>query len=180
MRIIKRIKDLWYRAKCFVWNRYSTVRAETLPHTWVDRSHLLPHIMFQILTDFLNKECNPGPVEWYGEFAHKITVNGTEVNVMDEMKDLVYWWHEDYLKNYDTCFDYWHDFIKDHSREEDIPAGVYGGEVVFEWVRNYDTPENEQLAEELFKNALDRQTNYDKELMSRMCRLVNVSPYMWT
>ena len=64
--------QIWCRLKCWAWKRYTTVKPRYLDHTWCDRCDLLPHMMFEILCDFVEKECSPGCVEWYGEHGHKL------------------------------------------------------------------------------------------------------------
>jgi len=96
---------MWYNFKCWAWHRYGTIRCRHLPHTGSDRRTILLHASFQILTDFIDKECSPGHVLWYGEGEHQVMVNGVMENVMDEMKELYYWWNTVYLKDYPTKID---------------------------------------------------------------------------
>jgi len=65
----------------------------------------LLHASFEILTQFIEKECSPGHVEWYGDGAHQVMVKGVMENVMDEMKELYYWWNTVYLKEYPSLMD---------------------------------------------------------------------------
>ena len=96
---------IWYNFKCWAWHRYSTIRCRELPHTWCDRRDLLLHASFQILTDFIDKECSPGHVQWYGDGAHHLKVDGVVENVMDEMLELYWWWDTVYLKEYPKTMD---------------------------------------------------------------------------
>lgn len=88
-----RPQELLYRFKCFVWHRYSTVKPQYLPHTWVDRSDLLPHVMFQILTDFIEKE---NPFECHIDWDY----DGEHRQAKKEMLELYHWWHYVYQKAY--------------------------------------------------------------------------------
>lgn len=91
--------QLYYRIKCFLWHRYTTIKPRTLKyHTWCDRCTLLPHIMFEILSQYIEREAEN--IEWYGEYGHKINVDGKEVFVRDEMQFLYDWWHKIYLGEY--------------------------------------------------------------------------------
>lgn len=175
-----RPKQLWYRFKCWAWHRYSTVRVRALPHTWVDRCELMPQVMFQILSDFIEKECSPGHVEWYGEYSHTITVGGKVVNVRDEMQNLYDWWHNDYLKNRDKCYDLYFDFCDKHMKRDEIEHESEEHGTLFEWVEVWDTPENEEIGEVMWEAARKREVQYVEELNTRLHRLVNVIPYMWT
>jgi len=96
---------MWYNLKCWAWHRYGTVRCRHLPHTWSDRRTILLHASFQILTDFIDKECLPGHIEWYGDCPHQLMVNGVMENVMDEMQELYRWWNTVYLKEYPAKMD---------------------------------------------------------------------------
>jgi len=70
-RLWRRITDGWYYLRCLVWHRYNVVKAKHLPPTWVDRCQLLPHVMFQVLCDFVEKE--DGIKANYFEGADKYT-----------------------------------------------------------------------------------------------------------
>ena len=63
------------------------------------------HASFQILTDFIDKECSPGHVEWYGDCPHQLEVNGVMENVMDEMLELYWWWNTVHEKEYPAKMD---------------------------------------------------------------------------
>lgn len=49
--------QIWYRLKCFVWYRYTTVHPRTLPwHTWTDRDTILTHSIMEIVSCYLEEE----------------------------------------------------------------------------------------------------------------------------
>ena len=180
--------QIWYRLKCWVWHRYTTVKPRTLKyHTWCDKDILLIHTMFEILSRFIEKECSPGIVDWYHEDAYRIIPGYPydyeqikknlehSVLVRDEMQDLYDWWHKEYLLNVDNIFDKWHEWFTKHSvcKKEDnrfIPL----------WTREWDTEENKKISTILRKEAHDREEDLRKELENRMVRLVYVSPFFWT
>lgn len=86
--------ELWYQLKCFVWYRYTTVKPQYLGHSWCDRTELLPHMMFQILSDFIIKEnggidFNKSIVDWEYDEIHR--------NAKNDMIKLYKWWHEQYI-----------------------------------------------------------------------------------
>jgi len=184
--------EVWYRFKCWAWSRYSTVKPRYLPHTWVDRTELLPHMMFEILSDFIEKECGPDCfVEWYGDDPHMIEVNGEQVIVRDELQDLYDWWHDDYMKNKDNIFDAWHEHRKLHV--EDVWTTVIDQDIK-DWVEElgedsedleeFDTKYSSEEAkienERLFKEAQELEESYRVGLEQRLIRLIKVRPYMWT
>ncbi len=85
-----RIHDLWYRFRCRVWNRYDRITVKTLPPTYGDRVEFLPHVMFQVLTDFIEKEKPDEVVDWDATKEHRFA--------RDKMDELLNWWRDTYLK----------------------------------------------------------------------------------
>ncbi len=178
---------MWYRFKCWTWKRYTTIKPRTLPHTWCDRSHLLPHMIFEILSQFIEGECGPdGHVEWYGEWGHKLE---SGKYVRDEMQELYDWWHQDYLVNFNHCHDEWHDFSEAHCKDAWLPhedplkgcSPHYDpDETYFEWVHVWDSLENERKGDELFKAVRAKEVEYEKQLNINMKRVIDIAPYMWT
>ena len=185
--------ELWYKTKCFCWKRYSTIRARSLPHTWMDRDTILAHTMFEILSQFVEQECGPnGNVDWYPEEAgHKIVV-GKQWNkdtdddpnaiwVRDEIQNLYDWWNKTYLP-------YWHKdgstaeweavfkFNEDH--QPDILKPKEDGKIynVFEFEKVEDLKESRRLT----KIAQDADENIANQLDERLHRILNLRHYMWT
>jgi len=172
-----RPSEVWYRLKCFLFKRYTTVKPKTLPyHTWVDRDVLLLHTMFQILTDFVEQECSPGVINWYHEHAGKIRVGGKEKFVRDELQDLYNWWQQvPEGASYDyTCPKLNKFREKVYSklppiRFEKIPDSEY-----FEMVS--DKTRYDKYCVKLI-HLENKQRKVTKEYMKR---LVRVSEYLWT
>ena len=155
-----RLGELWYKFKCFVWHRYSTVKSRHLGHTWVDRSDLMHYTMMEILSDFIEKECGEDCiVDWDSDDEHR--------RVRSELQEIYDWWHQDYLKNHDHYYDEWHDFSKKYS-SGDILDPV--------WV----SKQTKAHADHLFNQALQREKDHKEELNRRLHQLVDLAPYMWT
>jgi hypothetical protein len=116
--------ELWYQLKCFLWNRYTTVRPQYLGHAWCDRSELLPHVMFQILTDFVIKE-NGGidivgtplktHVDWFATDHH--------TEAWNEMVRLYKWWHNVYIPFFN---DGWKMISKSHDEYHALQDQIEG------------------------------------------------------
>jgi len=181
-----RPKNLWYRFKCWAWRRHTTVKPRTLDHMWCDRSHLLPHMIFEILSQFIEQECTPERVVWYGEHGHRI--EGGKY-VRDEMQELYDWWHQDYLVNYDCVFKKWHELREAHSKDAWLPVenevkldclAADPDEEYSEWLHIWDSVENERKGEELLKECRASEVEYDKQLAINMKRVIDIAPYMWT
>ena len=92
-----RPSTLWYKFSCWAWYRHTTKKPRYLPHTFVDKTTLVPHMMFELLSEFLEKECSPGIVDWT-HCTH--SVGERTFNVLEEMQELNEWWHEVYHKQY--------------------------------------------------------------------------------
>ncbi len=181
------IDGLWYRFKCWIWHRYTTVKPRYLDHTWRDRCVQLPHMMFEILSRFVEEECSLGNIEWYGEYGHKVVVDGTERYVRDELQDLYDWWHTFYQKEYPKRWDaLWDETFKHEPTKNLVPIDFGGDEVseedavAFRWDPRFKTEEDKKLYKHGIDavNALDREV--EAELRARLHRLVNVIPHMWT
>jgi hypothetical protein len=133
--------------------------------------------MFEILAQFLKEECSPGCIEWYGEYGHKINVDGVEKYVMAEMKDLDAWWRESWNKEYNNVRDILWAEARKHaptSEDEELPNGN------FLYRPQYKTKEDEEIYVRcmLAINKLDRIK--EEALQERLHRLIPLIPYMWT
>lgn len=155
--------QIWYRFKCWAWKRYSTVKPRYLKHTWCDMDHLMAHTMFEILSTFIEEECSPGHVVWYGEYAHMVEVNGEQVNVRDEMQYLYDWWHKKYNGSYEKETDE----IYEHTIDE--PFVDDNGHL-------YMSDHNRAL----YKKASELEQEYEEQLEENLIRLLKIRPYMWT
>jgi len=173
---------LWYSFKCWAWHRYTTIKPRYLNHEWCDRMVILPHMMFELLCQFIEDECSPGHIEWYGENGHKITVDGKEKYVMDEMKELRTWWIEEYHGRYPRLEDQIHDAIQAHDSVHRLCdfVEVEGRDDVVQWDPQYDTPENKERGMELLRRLGWHERCADAALERRLHRLLAVRHYMWT
>lgn len=89
-----RPKELWYRLKCRVWKKYTTVKPRTLGHGWCDRDGLLIHCIFEIARDFLENEGPKTEAEW----AEQKEMNPAFYESWNETRELIDWWlkHDDH------------------------------------------------------------------------------------
>lgn len=85
-----KIHHLWYRFRCRIWNKYNRITVKTLPSTWNDRDRFLVHVMFQVLTDFIEKEKPDVHIDWDSTKEHRFA--------RDKMDELLGWWRSVYLK----------------------------------------------------------------------------------
>jgi hypothetical protein len=179
-----------YRIKCYLFKRYTTVKPRYLGHTWCDRSHLLPHVMFEILSDFVEKELDykkdtfPGIVDWYSGHA-KIKVDSGDKLVIDEMIELYEWWHS--VQDYEPHAK-WHEWRKLHTKEKDeddeftvAEVDEYGDPTLYNWDGpEWDSEENELEGDRLLKEAQKAEKDFEEKFEENLIRLVKVRRWMWT
>ena len=170
--------QIWYYLKCWAWHRYTTVKPRYLGHTWCDRTELMPNMMFEILCQFVEEECSPGWVEWYGEVGQKITVGGQEKYVMDEMRELIKWWHEDWHKIYPEVGDLlWAEAGKHLPIQE---YTIIEGADLLDCLPQFKTEEDETIYN-LCMAALNKlEQNMYRALADRLHRIIPLIPFMWT
>jgi hypothetical protein len=138
----------------------------------------MPNMMFEMLCQFIEKECSPGNIEWYGEGGHKFTVNKVEKYVMDEMKELVEWWHKVWNKEYQEVSDMlWAEAgLHSPTREfVDVPGTTY-----IEWLPEFETEEDETIYNNCVMAVNKLERNMHKALEDRLHRIIPLIPYMWT
>lgn len=179
--------QLWYKLICRLWRRYTVIKSRYLPYTWVDRCDLLPETMFEILSQFIEKECSPGTVQWYGEHGHKIVVNGTAKFVRDEMQYLYDWWHDTYKVDYDKAEEQLCEKSKLHHPDRIfIPIDEEGNETDeenaswFEYCPQFKNCEDKEMYNAALDTLYALEVTKEKELDEMLHRLINIRPYLWT
>jgi hypothetical protein len=176
-----RPSEMWYTLKCFLWKRYTVIKPRYLPYTWCDRVDVLPHMMFEILSQFIEQECSPGHVDWEGT-GHMVVVNGESVNVRDEMQELYDWWHNVYMKEYEEVNKIlWKEAEKHNPIEcedEEEYDEILGK--IYIWNQHFKTTEDKELYHKCLKASNKLETIQNKDLLSRMHRVVNLTNYLWT
>ncbi len=171
--------QIWYHLKCWAWLRYTTVKPRYLGHTWCDRSTILPNAMFEVLCQFVERECSPGYVEWYGECGHKITVGGEEKYVMDEMKDLIAWWHQVWNKDVGEVEDMlWAEAHKHTPTSYFEP--FEDSKDLMEWKLRFTSEGDEEIYRCCLDGLRKLEQNMEAALEKRLHRIIKLIPYMWT
>ena len=165
--------QLWYRIKCFCWHRYTTVKPRYLDHTWTDRCEVLPHMMFEILSEFIERECQPEYIEWYGEYGRKIG----DKYVRDEMQELYDWWHRVYQKQYPAI----EERLWEHAhKHKPVVDWVDIEDDCLEYRPTWKTDRDEKLYRLYLDATSSQETRMEAELKANLHRIVNIIPYMWT
>lgn len=166
----KRIKDFFRSIKNRILKPYTTIKPRYLGHNWTDHVDILPHMMFESLSIFIEKECSPECVEWYGEYPHMIMVGMEWKNVRDEMQDLYDWWHQEYIP-------YWMGDTDIKFEGEDLEINEF-------FIALNKDPKDRTKKERDYFDYLSKlnqqQFEMDRELQSKMNRLIRLRRYMWT
>lgn len=177
-----RIHELLYRLKCRFWKKYTTYKPRYLDHTWHDRDNILLHICFEILCQFIEKECSPGNIDWNYDKEHR--------DIMKEMLSLYNWWIDchtgrpnDYYglldKQFDELFqiyDYWIKYnggpIK-HIPLKNKDNKVYAYEIVGEY-------KDEERHQEYVLARQKLEEMHEEFINSQLKRLIDLRKWMWT
>lgn len=170
--------QLIYRLKCWSWKRYTTVKPRYLPHSWCDRTELLPHMMFELLSQFLEKECSPGIVDWDATPDHK--------QAMRDMRKLYDWWHITYQKVYPEVENIlWEEAEKHYPTTHWEPCNdkiltCKYGEGLQTYSPKFKTKEDKEIYNQNLKaiNKLERK-HWD-DLQKRLHQLIDLREYFWT
>ena len=74
-----RPSSIWRRFSCWGWKRYTTIKPRTMPwNGWTEYGLLLPHVMFEVLVRYVEKQTENGNIDW----------------VDPEVLELYRWWNE--------------------------------------------------------------------------------------
>jgi len=167
--------QVWYRLKCFVWHRYTTVKPRYLPHTWMDRCEIMPHVMFEVLCQFLEKECNPGNKEWYGEHGRKLD---SGKYVMDEMKDIAEWWTGVWNKAYpEVCDQLWKEANKHPPVSEFEPCD--DNPHLVSWDLKFANDNDDEIYHRCLSALNKGERAMEEQRIEMMHRLVTITPHLW-
>ena len=159
-----RLHDALYWLKCWLWRRYNRITVKTLPVTWTDRCEFLPHVMFQVLADFVEREKIDEVVNWNSDSEHAAA--------RAKMDELLIWWREEYLP-FDEMEGY--DAVKgdDPLRFKEVIASGSG-------VKCYRLPPATKEQEAFFAEVHRKEEAMNAALASRMKELVDLRPWLWT
>jgi hypothetical protein len=142
--------------------------------------------MFEILSQFIEKECCPEHIDWKSS-GHIVKVSNKNVNVRDEMQDLYNWWHKIYNKSYPKKHEQlWKRIEKCNVKLKSIPKDKDGqvtsekSAEYFSLDLEYRNPKQKLLYKKLLKEVGQLDQDMHNELLKRMERLVRVSPFLWT
>lgn len=163
----RNIKERWYWLKCYLWRKHNHVRIRTLPVTWSDRTEILPHAMFQVLSDFMEKEKPGERIDWSWNEEH--------AHVWKEMNELYEWWHNTYLP-----FDPWKaapipEDVEPNVRIKEMEDGRRLTEVL-----SWGSQEHETAYKLAWEKHREAEEDMERQLEENSIRLIRIRRYLWT
>ena len=166
-----------------LWHKHTTVKPRSLGNNWCDIDHLMSHTMFELLSRFIEDECSPGHVRWYGEGGFdKFDFNGKHKYIMDELLDLYYWWNFVYLKEYKEVEEIlWKEIDKNQPDQLVVKTKIgYLYNPTWFNKRQDEIKDKLTIYKICFKAMNKLEIRMEKDLNDRMKRLVDVRRVMWT
>lgn len=157
---------MWYKIKCF-FKRYSTVKPRYLDHTYCDSVELMPHLMFELLSRYVEEEADT--IEWYGEYLHMIKGE----NVRDIMQKLYIWWNDIYIKKYDEVADIIYAEMEKHE-----PSNIFDSENFFN--PRWDSKEDKAIYKRLQAAWQKIEVIKEIDLEIKLLQLLKIRRYLWS
>lgn len=180
-----RPKNAWYVFSCWAWKRYSTVKPRKLDHTWIDRSALIYHVVFEVLSDFVEKELDrvpkylskPPPSErTYTPSEEETAMYANQLAIENELREIHKWWTTQYNEEY--CYD-----LSDEDFDKEFPWCVV----------KEPNPKNTPIEVREHEDAtlpapyryrimarLYAEMRYNEMVLAKAKRVIELSPHMWT
>lgn len=156
------VGDNWYKLKCWVWRRHTTIKPRNLDHTWCDKTELIPHILFECLSEFIENECSPGIVDWDSDRPHR--------EVRRKMQELYDWWNNHYIPFYFK--DKFTNMICDQ-----MPVGI-NPDVILN--KKFATEAEAKMEKQLFHVLSTSEDRISKELSKKCKQIITLRRWMWT
>lgn len=154
------LHEIPYWIKCRLWKRYNVLKIKSLPCTWTDRDHIMIHAMFQVLSDFIEKEDPDNhfhPTE--SEFS----------KISNKMHDLLDWWKNVYLK-----FDAWEGIKLDCSFDDNMFIPCKDHPELYE-MKPFSKKDKKKM--DLIQK---REVDMAQELEKKLRELLDIRKFMWT
>lgn len=147
--------------------KHTTIKPRHLPDTWVDKDRLLPHVVFEILVQFIEDEAPAERMDWESDAEHRAA--------WTEMTELYRWWNDVYLPY--EADDTWSKSIEAPELTKKKCTSIKGAyEVSFK----YSSPEAEAKARAVMQAKYERDESMEQELTNRCKRVLDVRRFMWT
>jgi len=190
-KLVKQIQDLYWKIPydyrlSSLYYKYWKNRNKNLVvpkylgrHGWTDRCELLPHILFQILDDFVQNECMPVEIIDWKASDRRVEVNGESINVRDEMTAILEWWNNIYNKEYpQKCKEMYEEMNKCKGAYHFTP--LEENSEFCTWDIIYPSEEQKKRANKLHDELWKLERKMEEDRISYMIRIVNISQYLWS
>ena len=198
--ILKWIRDFKYWFKYQFISPVNVVKIKTLPKgPWVDRDEILLHVAFQVLVDFVERECDN---EWFALEPIDVEKNMESYKDWDEadmkpmreqleaqnkstkeIKDLYDWWkvaRPIRVKNEPIMVEEYPDFGHKTDLEKEsavITRDEYGDPLTYsmEWIS-----EKNPIRDAVYKRQHEWEEMSEKEDEEMLIRLMKIRRCLWT
>jgi hypothetical protein len=133
--------------------------------------------MFEILSQFIEKECEPEEIIDWDASGHTIKYHGKPTNVRKVMQELYDWWHNDYNKlRKEKEDEIWNKVVKYMPK----PSFVEKEDGIFTLNTKYKSSWYKKQYKKYSKLNIKLEYDYHKMLIENMKTLCELMPYMWT
>lgn len=157
-----RPSQLWDKFRCWLFKPYTTIKPRYLPHTWTDKDQILVHMVFEILSLYLEKE-KPGEIiDWEWDEEHS--------KAWKEINELYKWWHETYIP--------WSETYMDKYEFPDWKFEKVEGSNHF--TSRYRSEEEKQRAREVSQQITDEEERMHNEITEKCKRIIELRSFLWT
>ena len=155
--------QLWDSFRCWVCRPYTTIKPRYLPHTFTNKSQVLPHVMFEVLSKFIEEE---GPEE-YVDWSH-----GAFKVAWEDLSTMYDWWHKTYIPWSKYRYDELYKDVESWTLE-----AVPGSQVcrIF-----YSSDAAKEKADAAYCLWIQEEAAMDAQLTEYCKRLIELKDFLWT
>lgn len=143
------------------------IRLRHLRSGWVDKDRLLPHVIFEILCQFIEEEDPENSIDWQQDKKHAAA--------WTELNELYRWWTSEYVP-FETDETYLDGIETPKLERRPVPGNRRLHLVEF----RYSSPKAKAKAEAALRARRRLEERMEVELTRRCKRVINVRRFMWT
>lgn len=191
----RKVNDAYHYVRVRTVSPYNVIKVKQVSPDWIDRDQLLPHVIFTVLTEFIEKELGftlkKEPEQWYKNCKNEYEYVSAERQYKKEYRlwELYKWYWEHYFPWYENPVRYVisigfpdnKDFI------ERADGNIYSHNKIVGWRKNTLRYER-VLIDEKYKEAADYydknwkkiEEKMEKDIIRYMKVVCQLSPFMWT
>lgn len=97
-RMPRPMRDAWIAVRDRFWCKWTTIKPRTLPHSWVDYGDQIPHLIFECLSRFMERDGG-------NEMEDDTFPHADDVGVATELKDHYHWWKNVFFQQSEAIWD---------------------------------------------------------------------------